>query len=170
MQMKKNIALVGFMGAGKTVVGKALARHLGMIFVDSDESIVEKERRSINDIFAKDGEPYFRKVEKEVIKEISQRDGLVIACGGGVVLDKDNMSNLHRNGVVIYLQTSADVIFERTKNYDHRPLLNVENPKKQIEDILKTRAPFYSQAEYTIDTSKLTIDEVVNKILEILRK
>ncbi|MBM3248952.1 MAG: shikimate kinase, partial [Candidatus Omnitrophica bacterium] len=78
--------------------------------------------------------------------------------------------NLHRNGVVIYLQTSADVIFERTKNYDHRPLLNVENPKKQIEDILKTRAPFYSQAEYTIDTSKLTIDEVVNKILEILRK
>jgi len=170
MQMKKNIALVGFMGAGKTVVGKALARHLGMIFVDSDESIVEKERRSINDIFAKDGEPYFRKVEKEVIKEISQRDGLVIACGGGVVLDKDNMSNLHRNGVVIYLQTSTDVIFERTKNYNHRPLLNVENPKKQIEDTLKTRAPFYSQAEYTIDTSKLTIDEVVNKILEILRK
>lgn len=168
--MKKNIALVGFMGAGKTVVGKALARHLGMIFVDSDETIVERERRSINDIFAKDGEPYFRKVEKEVIKEISQRDGLVIACGGGAVLDKDNMLNLQRNGVVIYLQTSADVIFERTKNYDHRPLLNVENPKKQIEDILKTRAPFYSQAEYTIDTSKLTIDEVVNKILEILRK
>ncbi|MBM3249213.1 MAG: shikimate kinase, partial [Candidatus Omnitrophica bacterium] len=137
MQMKKNIALVGFMGAGKTVVGKALARHLGMIFVDSDETIVERERRSINDIFAKDGEPYFRKVEKEVIKEISQRDGLVIACGGGAVLDKDNMLNLQRNGVVIYLQTSADVIFERTKNYDHRPLLNVENPKKQIEDILK---------------------------------
>lgn len=170
MQMKKNIALVGFMGAGKTVVGKVLARQLGMIFIDSDEAIVEREHRSISDIFAKDGELYFRKVEKEVIKEISQRDGLVIACGGGVVLDKDNMLNLHRNGVVVYLQASTDAILERTKNYSHRPLLNVENPKGQIEDILKIRAPFYSQAEYAIDTSKLTIDEVVNKIQEILRK
>ncbi len=168
--MKKNIALVGFMGAGKTVVGKALSRQLGMIFIDSDEAIVEREHRSISDIFAKDGEPYFRKVEKEVIKEISQRDGLVIACGGGAVLDRDNMLNLQINGVVIYLQSSPDVIFERTENYTHRPLLNVENPQKQIEDILKARTPFYSQADYTVDTSKLTIDEVVNKILEILKK
>lgn len=169
MQMKKNIALVGFMGSGKSAVGKALSRKLGMIFVDSDEAIVEKERRSINDIFAKEGEPYFRKVEKEVIKEISQREGLVIACGGGVVLDKDNMANLKRNGVVVYLEVSPEVIFERTKNYTHRPLLNVDNPKKQIEDILRARIPFYSQADYAIDTSKSTIDEVVDKILEILR-
>ena len=168
--MKKNVALVGFMGAGKTVVGKVLSRQLGMIFIDSDDVIVEREQRAISDIFAKDGEPYFRKVEKEVIKEIAQRDGLIIACGGGVVLDKENMSNLKRNGLVVYLQSSPEVIFERAKNYNHRPLLNVENPKKQIEDTLKARTPLYSQADYTVDTSDLTIEEVVNKILEIIKK
>lgn len=170
MQMKKNIALVGFMGAGKTVVGKALSRQLGMIFIDSDDAIVEKEHRAISDIFAKDGEPYFRKVEKEVIKEISQRDGLIIACGGGVVLDKENMSNLKRNGLVVYLQATAEVIFERTKSYAHRPLLNVEDPQREIVKILEQRLPFYSQADYAVDTSDLTIEEVVNKILEIIKR
>jgi shikimate kinase len=170
MQMKKNIALVGFMGAGKTVVGKELSKRLGLLFVDSDDIIVEREKRNINDIFAKSGEAYFRKIEKEVIKELSCRDGLVIACGGGVVLDKENMDNLRKNGLIIYLFAKPDIIFQRTKNYNHRPLLNVDNPQKEIEKILEFRQQFYNQADFTVDTSELEVDEVVDKIFEIIKK
>jgi len=169
MQMKKNIALVGFMGAGKTVSGKELSKRLGMLFIDSDDIIVEREKRSINDIFAKSGEPYFRKIEKEVIKELSGRDGLVIACGGGAVLDKENMENLRKNGVIIYLYAKPDVIYQRTRAYSHRPLLNVEDPKKEIEKILDARQQFYGQADFTIDTSELEIEDVVDKILELIK-
>ncbi|MFH1655386.1 MAG: shikimate kinase [Candidatus Omnitrophota bacterium] len=168
--MKKNIALVGFMGAGKTVVGKELSKRLGMRFVDSDDIIVEREHQPITDIFAKSGEVYFRKIEKEVIKDLCSKDGLVIACGGGVVLDKENMSNLSKNGVIIYLHATPNVIFQRTKSYKHRPLLNVKDPKKEIEKILESRMQFYNQADFTIDTSEMEVEDVVDNVLEIIKK
>ena len=164
----KNIYLIGFMGTGKTVVGKLLAKKLGLEFIDLDDVIEEKEGIKISEIFKQKGEPYFRKVEKEVVRDISQKSGLVIGCGGGVVLDKDNLVNLKKTGTVICLEARAEVILNRTKTTNHRTLLNVEDPKKKIEELLSQRVPFYSQAHFTIDTSRLNIKEVAQKILNLI--
>ena len=158
------------MGAGKTAVGKRLAESLGCEFVDLDDLIEDREGRKINEIFAQHGEPYFRKIEKQVTIETAKRSGLVIACGGGVVLNKENVEALKASGVMIYLKATPELILERTKNYKHRPLLNVDNPKKRIEELLEYRAPYYAQADVIIDTDKLSIDEVVDKILAIVKK
>lgn len=166
----KNIALVGFMGTGKTVVAEELAKRLKMNFVDLDDLIERKEGKKINQIFAEKGEPYFRQVEKEIVKEVSCQKAQVIACGGGVVLDEGNVQNLKRNGIMICLSARPEIILERTKGYIHRPLLNVEDPKRKIEELLRFRAPFYAKADYTIDTSVLTIEKVVEKIIDIFNE
>jgi len=168
--MDKNIVLVGFMGAGKTAVGSELAKECNLKFVDLDDLIEERESMKIAQIFADKGEPYFRKVEKEITKQVAKCKGLVIACGGGVVLDKENVDALKENGIVFYLKVSPEVILERTKQYTHRPLLNVDSPKKKIEELLEFRKPYYNQADYTVDTSELKIEEVVDKILNIVKK
>lgn len=155
------------MGTGKTVVGKQLAKKKKWQFVDLDELIELKEKSSIPDIFAKEGEPYFRKIERQVLKEVAKEKKFVIACGGGIVINKDNIKVMKETGVIICLTASPQVILERTSDYVHRPLLNVSDPKKQIELLLKLRAPYYAQADKTIDTSKLSIKEVVAKILRI---
>lgn len=159
-----NIVLVGFMGTGKTAIGKLLAKKLEMKYISTDELIEHKERRSINDIFKKSGEPYFRRVEKEVVKKVGELDKFIIDAGGGVVLDKENVQNLKKNGKIICLTATPDAILERTKRYYHRPLLNTKNPKEKIEELLKVRAPFYAQADATIDTTNLTPEEVVQEI------
>lgn len=155
------------MGSGKTVVAKALAKELGLQSVDLDDIIEQREGRKITDIFAQDGEPYFRKVEKEIVGDISKGSKLVIACGGGVVLDSENMANLKSSCTVVYLKTNADVILKRTKDEAHRPLLNVDNPKKKIEEFLDSRSEYYEQADFTVDVSDLSIEQVVDKIKEI---
>lgn len=164
-----SIYLVGFMGTGKTAVGKALAQKKKWNFVDLDELIALKEKRSIADIFAQDGEPYFRRVEKRVLKEVSREEKFVVACGGGIVLDKDNIRIMQETGVILCLAASPEVILERTSGgLTHRPLLNVSDPKKQIDLLLKLRAPYYAQADKTIDTSKISAKEVVDKIIKII--
>ena len=155
------------MGTVKTAVGQALAKKKKLQFVDLDELIELREKRAISDIFAGDGEPYFRKVEKQVLKEVSREKKFVVACGGGIVLDKDNIKIMKETGIIICLTASPVVILERTSAYRHRPLLNVSNPRKQIELILKLRAPYYAQADKTIDTSKISIREVVGKIVKV---
>lgn len=167
--MMRNIVLVGFMGTGKNVVGKVLAQRLGIRFVDMDQMIEEIEGRSIAQIFEKNGEPYFRKIEKQVAKEVSEYEGVVIAAGGGVVLDQENVDNLKKNGLMICLSAKPGVILERTKGYIHRPLLNVEDPGKRVAELLEDRAPFYAKAHYQIDTSSLSVDEVVQKVLELIK-
>ena len=163
-----NIYLVGFMGTGKTAVGKELAKKKKLQFVDMDELIELREKRVISDIFAKDGEPYFRKVEKRVLKEVSQEKKFVVACGGGIVLDKENITIMKDTGIIICLTASPAVILERTRAYSHRPLLNVSHPRKQIELLLKFRSPYYAQADKTIDTSKISIREVVERIIRLI--
>jgi len=165
-----NIYLVGFMGTGKTAVGKALARKKKLQFVDLDELIELKEKKSISDIFAKAGEPYFRKAEKRVLKEVSKENKFVVACGGGIVLDKDNIKIMKETGIMVCLTASPQVILERTSAYTHRPLLNVKDPGKRIGLLLKMRAPYYAQADKTIDTSKISINEVVDQILKLIPK
>ena len=144
-----------------------MAKELGLQSVDLDDIIEQREGRKITDIFAQDGEPYFRKVEKEIVGDISKGSKLVIACGGGVVLDSENMANLKSSCTVVYLKTNADVILKRTKDEAHRPLLNVDNPKKKIEEFLDSRSEYYEQADFTVDVSDLSIEQVVDKIKEI---
>jgi shikimate kinase len=162
-----NIYLVGFMGTGKTAVGKELAKEKKWQFVDLDELIELKEKRTISDIFAKEGEPYFRLVEKQTLKEVAKEKKIVVACGGGIVMDKDNIKTMKESGVIICLTATPEVILKRTAGYQHRPLLNVRDPKRQIDLLLKLRAPFYAQADKTIDTSKISIDKVVDKIIRL---
>lgn len=165
----KNIYLVGFMGTGKTVVGKELAKKLNKDFFDLDDVIEEKEKRKITEIFSQDGESYFRKIERETLLEFSQKKEKIIGCGGGIVLDSQNIQKMKETGVIICLTASPEVILERTKEYRHRPLLNVEGPLKKIKELLDFRRPYYERTDYIIDTSNLSISEVVDKISELIR-
>ncbi len=161
----KNIALVGFMGTGKTTIAELLASKLHGIYVDLDEKIEAKEGMVIVDIFLHKGESYFRKVEKDIVAEIASGTGLIIACGGGVVLDEENIKNLKKNGFIIGLEATPEVILNRTKNYMHRPLLNIADPKSKIKDLLEKRKLYYAKADYSIDTSELSTQEVIVQIL-----
>lgn len=167
MSKINNIYLVGFMGTGKSAVGRELAGKKKLRFVDLDELIELKEKRAISDIFAKKGEPYFRKIEKRVLKEVSRSKGLVVACGGGIVLDKDNIKIMKETGIMVCLTASPEAILKRTSAFTHRPLLNVKEPKKQIGLLLKMRAPYYAKADKAIDTSRLSVRTVASRILKI---
>jgi shikimate kinase len=160
-----NIILVGFMGTGKSVIGKLLAEKLNRAFVELDDLIEKKEKMPIKDIFEKKGEPYFRLVEKEIAKEASQRKNIVISAGGGAIVDEENFKNLKNSGTIICLKASPDTILKRTKGMKTRPLLNVPNPKEQIEGLLKKRESFYNKADFSIETDNLNIEEVILKIL-----
>ncbi|MBU0634970.1 MAG: shikimate kinase [Candidatus Omnitrophica bacterium] len=164
--MKKNIVLVGFMGTGKTTVARILAQKLKRQFVDLDDIIENGEGRTIADIFREKGQAYFRKIEKDAVCAVSKNTGMIIACGGGVVLDSENVSRLKDKGVMICLTATAEVISERTKSFSHRPLLNTDEAKTKIEELLKARKADYAKADHTIDTSSLTVEQVAEKILK----
>ncbi|MFH0762832.1 MAG: shikimate kinase [Candidatus Omnitrophota bacterium] len=165
-----NIYIVGFMGTGKTSAGREAARRKNWQFVDLDELIELKEKAAIARIFAKKGEPYFRKAEKRALKEAAAQKNLMVACGGGIVIDKDNINIMKKTGVIVCLKASPEVILKRTCLYAHRPLLNVANPKKQIELLLKLRAPYYAQADRTIDTSEISVKEAADRIIKVISK
>lgn len=165
----RNIVLVGFMGTGKTVVGKALAENLRKKYISTDDLIEEKSGKTIKDIFAEEGEPRFRQLEKEVVKSISEKEGQIIDTGGGVILDRDNVDNLKKTGHMICLWADPDTILARTGSYSHRPLLNVEDPKKKIEELLEYRRPFYEDAHFHVDTTSGDIMDIVEKIIKIVK-
>lgn len=161
-----NIYLVGFMATGKTVVGRKLAERKAREFVDLDDLIERREKQSIADVFAQKGEAYFRQAESAVLAETAKKDNLIVACGGGIVINKDNVDVMKASGKIICLTADVDVLLKRSAGLSHRPLLNIDNPRKRIESLLKERAPFYESADETIDTSGLSIGEVVTKIYE----
>lgn len=158
------------MATGKTYVGKELAQKKKWRFVDLDELIELRERRKISDIFAKDGEPYFRRVENRVLKEVAKETKFVVACGGGIVINPDNIKIMKETGAIICLSASPEAILKRTSTSGERPLLKVAEPKNQIDLLLKLRAPYYARADKTIDTSKLSVKEVVDKIIKLIPK
>ncbi|MCD6574598.1 shikimate kinase, partial [Candidatus Aerophobetes bacterium] len=161
-----NIVLVGFMGTGKSSVGKELSRVLGKRYIDVDEIIQKKENCSIPRIFAEKGEDYFRKVEEEVIREVSRIDESVISTGGGAVLKRENMENLKKGGIVICLKANLQTILERTTGDEQRPLLNTHlDRKERIKQLLKKRMPFYNKADIIIDTSSLSVLQTVDRIV-----
>mgnify|MGYP001610778090 CR=1 FL=1 len=170
----RNIYLTGFMGTGKSAVGRELAKRLNLRLADIDDLIVGKEKRSINDIFSQNGEPYFRKVESETLKEVSLKENQTVSCGGGIVLNPENTALMKQTGRLVCLSARPEVIFERVKRHTHRPqghrpLLQVADPLAKIRDLLASRKPYYEQAEFVIDTSEISVKEVVDKILELIK-
>ena len=164
-----NIVLIGFMGTGKTSVGKTIASKLGMSFVDMDQLIEEREKRKISDIFATDGEKYFRNLEFNLAKELSQQNNLVIATGGGVVLNPENITNFESSGIVFCLTATPEVIMERVAKETHRPLLEGDEKMRKIMSILESRKELYNSIKNRIDTSNMTIQEVAVKIIETFK-
>jgi len=164
-----NIAIVGFMGTGKSAVAMGLAQKLNKTYVSTDDLVVLQENSTIHDIFKNKGEPYFRKVESEVVKKASEMDNVVIDCGGGVVIAEENIRNLKKKGPVICLTATPSVIYERVKEHRHRPLLSTPDPQEAIQSLLKERETFYARADFSVDTSTLTVDQVVSKILALLK-
>ena len=165
----KNIVLVGFMGTGKTTIATEVANRLKMKYVSTDSRIEKREKRTINEIFTDSGEEYFRDIESDVVREVSASGDLVIDAGGGAVLRDENMANFKSGGVVICLTADVETILSRTKKYKHRPLLNVEDPKRKIRDLLAKRESFYAKADHSINTGKLTARQVVDEILKIVK-
>lgn len=166
----RNIVLLGFMGTGKTVIAKKLAEKTGMQYVSTDKSIVEKELMSINDIFTKKGEPYFRDVEKKVVYDVCGLDNVVLDTGGGIVMDLENIRNLRKKGVLVCLWADPLDIYKRTKYYEHRPLLNVQLPLEKIKELLEKRKSYYDMADYHVNTSSVSMDEATESILKFVRQ
>jgi shikimate kinase len=168
--MKSNIALIGFMGTGKTTVGKLLAKKLSNEFLELDVEIEKKTGRAISDIFRENGEEYFRRLETEVIKEITGKKNLIIACGGGVVLKQENVFRLKQECVIVCLSASMDVILQRVSGDKNvRPQLAVDDRKKRIKELLEQRQPLYDKAaDITIETSRIDAPGVLKKIINAL--
>ena len=159
------------MGSGKSTVGKMLASKLGLSFVDTDFLVEERAGRAIKDIFKKEGENHFRRLEKQAVAEVSSRVGQVIACGGGVVLDEENARSLKKNGVLIYLRVSPSAVCQRTEESTDRPLLNVSEREAKIKKLLCAREEVYEQvADLSVNTSVLTPGQVANEIEEELMR
>ncbi len=138
--------LIGMMGSGKTTSGRALAKLLSIPFVDLDDRIVEYEGESINEIFEKKGEPHFRKVETELLGQVSKIENQVVATGGGIIINPLNSERMRNTGFVIYLKTSLDILWERVKQKKDRPLLKSSDPKKSLADLFCKRTPLYESS------------------------
>jgi len=165
-----NIALIGFMGSGKTTVGRLLAVRLGMKFIDLDDVIKDKLGMEITEIFSNYGEKYFRDVESQVVKEVfTGVDNSVIACGGGVVLKDDNVRIINQNSVVVYLRISPYEAYSRLLSCRDRPLLNVSNRLEVINQLMRVREPLYLRtAHIVVDVDGRTPEDIVEEIIRTL--
>jgi shikimate kinase len=158
------------MAVGKSVVGQRLARRLKRPFVDLDQAIEEREGMEVQEIFSRKGEAYFREVEKRTLREILRQSGQVIATGGGVVVNEENLRLLKQRSLLVYLTASPEILLRRSGTGKERPLLKGGEGKKRIEELLRRREKAYAQAHVRIDTSCLSVDEVVEEITEALNQ
>jgi len=169
MRHPQNIFLIGPMGAGKSAVGRQLARLLHLDFADSDEEIEARTGVDIAFIFEKEGEEGFRKREAKAIDDLTQRDGIVLATGGGAIVEPQNRSHLGARGFVIYLHTTVDQQLARTRKGRERPLLDNDDPRAVLETLMATREPMYREiADLTIETDSRKVRAVANEILDRL--
>lgn len=163
-----NIALIGMMGSGKSTIGKLLAEKLNLNFIDTDEEIVKITNSSINQIFEQQGEDSFREIETTVLKKVLNKKEQVVSTGGGIIKKEENR-NLLKDITTIYLQAEDTTLFERVKNDNTRPLLNTKNLLNTIQTILNERKSLYEQANFIIDTTDKSPQEVVNEIMEKIK-
>lgn len=157
------------MGAGKTTIGRMLAKKLAVQFYDSDHEIELRTGADIPWIFEIEGEDGFRKRESAMIEELTQLERIVLATGGGAVLDENNCNNLKQNGIVIYLKSTPEKLFKRTQTDKRRPLLQTNDKYARIQSILQAREPLYQAvADEVIETDRLTVSKIVNTILDMI--
>lgn len=170
--MKDNVILTGFMGTGKTSLGKLLATRLGRPFVDIDKKIEDEANLSIPKIFEEFGEEHFRALEKSAVKELSERRGLVIATGGGTIKDEENLQLLKNSGVMICLTTEPEEIFARTARRGERPVLDGGGNERleTIKKLLAERKKFYDRADYQVDTTEWSPLQIIDDICKYLRQ
>jgi len=164
-----NIALIGFMGTGKSSVGRLVADTLHYTFLDTDDVLVARAGRSIADIFAQEGEAVFRERERRLVEEIARRTRTIISTGGGLPVDPANMASLKTHALVVCLWASAEKIWERVRNQSHRPLLNEPDPLAKIRSLLAEREPFYREADVLVNTEMRSIKEVAHQVIHQLR-
>ena len=170
--MKSNLALIGFMGTGKTAVGRVLADRLSMQFIELDALIEQRAGKTIPEIFTQDGEIAFRELEIEATRDVAEKENTVVACGGGVVLNQINIDRLRKHSVIVYLTASPEAILKRTlSDKNERPLLVAEDKAGEVKKLLEFRQPFYERAaDITVDTSGLDVAGVVEKIITGLKE
>ena len=165
MDSSRNLVLVGFMGTGKSAVGRRVAALAAAPFLDMDAELERRAGKSIARIFAEDGEPAFRDQEARLAEEWGRKQGAVISCGGGVVLRAANLRALGANGLLVCLTARPEVILARTAHSKKRPLLAGEEPERKIRDLLAARAPYYAAIPVQIDTSDLGPEELAAQVL-----
>ncbi len=164
---KNNIYLVGLMGAGKTTIGRSLAKRLGIEFVDSDREIEARTGVSIPTIFEIEGDEGFRKREAQVIEDISQTSGYVVATGGGAVLREENRARLRGSGFVVYLNVPPAILWERTRRDTNRPLLQVENPLARLKELYVQRDPYYREvADLVVDGGRINAQAILQLLVK----
>lgn len=165
-----NLYLVGFMGTGKSTVGRLVARRLGFKQLDSDHEIEREQGRTIADIFEKDGEPAFRRMERDFVTRGHPATRTVVACGGGLVVQPGMLEELHNKGVVICLHASLETVLERTQRHRNRPLLEVEDPMARIRTLYAEREPIYRRAGSLILTDARPLNDIVAHVLRTWRR
>jgi shikimate kinase len=168
-KFKPNLYLVGFMGVGKSAIGRRVADELGMRFIDSDQVIEQEQGQKIPEIFASAGESYFRKLERQFVENGHPENGCVVSCGGGLVVQPGMKELLKSKGIVICLFASAETIIERTSRNKNRPLLNVVDPAAKVRALLAEREPIYMDSGACITTEGRTIPEVVHHMVRSYR-
>lgn len=167
--MPKNLVLIGFMGTGKSSVGKVLGRKLSRPVIDIDQSVEARENRKIEAIFESEGEAAFRRLEKKAIEEAASQDGAIITTGGGAVLDPENLRVLRANGWILALTATPDTIYKRVKDSRHRPLLKHADVLGEITRLLEARKTLYDDADYRFETDGRNPSQVARMILDTLK-
>ncbi len=161
----RNLALVGFMGTGKSTVGHHVADDLRFTFLDTDDLLEKRADKSIARIFAEDGEPVFRQLESDLVRDLETKTNCVIATGGGLIVNPANLASLKKHALVICLWASPEAIWQRTRHQSHRPLLNGPDPLQTIRTLLAAREPYYRQADVLVNTEYRGLREVTHQII-----
>lgn len=164
--LQKTVALVGMMGAGKTAIGKALAARLSVPFLDSDAEIVTAANMSVAEIFERDGEPFFRQKESQVIERLLKEERAVLSTGGGAFLSAANQKMISQHGVSVWLKVDLEILWSRVKHKDTRPLLRTDNPYETLKDLLAQRMPSYEKADVIVEAEPhLSIEDMCDKVV-----
>ncbi len=168
-RLKKTVVMVGMMGAGKTAVGTALARLLSVDFLDSDEEITRAADRSIAEIFERDGEPFFRARESEVLNRLLRGQPCVLSTGGGAFLAEANRTMIHETGVSVWLRADLELLWQRVRHKATRPLLRTANPRETLRTLYEARMPLYQQADLVVDSgADLSVEAMAQRVAEAL--